>query len=86
MFVFRVNNEVNEDTVRDHMTGKNMQFLSLKTMSNPEALFKSFLITVSAAELSNIMDPDIWPPGAKLREFRMPPGGLQYNRNGTEFS
>ena len=43
MFLFRVNRDVSEDIVKNHMNGKDLKYVSIKTMSNAEAVFKSFL-------------------------------------------
>lgn len=85
VFLYRVCCTVTEDHIKDHMTGKDIKFNSIKTMSNPEAMTKSFLITVLSDDYSNALNSDNWPSGTKLREFRMPPGGLR-NNNGTKFS
>ena len=79
VFLFRVNRDVNEDIVKDHMNGKELKYVSIKTMSNAEAVFKSFLITVEARDYGTIMNPDVWPSGTRLRDFRMPHGGLRNN-------
>lgn len=87
VFLYRVHSTVGEEDVSSHMNGKDMKYLSLRTMSNPEAMFKSFLITVILDQFDNFMNPDMWPSGSKLREFTMPPGGLRYNNsNGSQFT
>ena len=42
VFLFRVNRDVSEDIVKDDMNGKDLKYVSIKTMSNAEAVFKSF--------------------------------------------
>ena len=79
VFLFRVNRDVSEDIVKDHMNGKNLKYVSITTMSNAEAVFKSFLITVEAWDSGTIMNPDVWPSGTRLMDFRMPHGGLRIN-------
>ena len=87
VFLFHVSDNVTTDTVSEHMKGKKLNYLSLKTMSNPAAMFKSFLITVTSEDFANIMNPEHWPPNSKLREFKMPQGGLRRsNNNGAKFS
>ena len=86
LFLFQVNNKVEVDKVREHMDGKNIKYISVKPMSNPASMFKSFLITVNSEDYNSIMDSDLWPSNTKLREFRMPRGGLKHNNHGTEFS
>ena len=46
MFLFRVNRDVSEAIVKEHMNRKDLEYVSIKTMSNAEAVLKSFLITV----------------------------------------
>ena len=66
VFLFRVNRDVSEDIVKDHMNGKYLKYVSIKTMSYAEAVFKSLFINVEAL-------------GTRLRDFRMPQGGLRIN-------
>ena len=77
--LIRVSRDVSEDIVKDHMNGKDLKYVSIKTVSNVEAVFKSFLINVEAWDYGNIMNPDVWPSGTRLRDFRMPQGGLRIN-------
>ena len=39
VFLFRVNRDVSEAIVKEHMNGKNLKYVSIKTMSNTEAVF-----------------------------------------------
>ena len=79
MFLFRVNRDVSEVIVKDHMNAKDLKYVTIKTMSNAEAVFKSLLINVEAMNYGNIMNPDVWPLGSRLRDFKMPQGGLRVN-------
>ena len=65
VFLFRVNRDVSEDIVKDHMNVNDLKYVSIKTMSNAEAVFKSFLITVEAKAYGTIMNPDVWPSGTR---------------------
>ena len=76
MCLFRVNRDVSDAIVKDHMNGKDLKYVSIKTMSNAEAVFKSFLITVEAKDYGTFMNPDVWPSGTRLM---MPHGGLRFN-------
>ena len=75
MFLFRVNRDVSEAIIKDHMNGKYLKYVSIKTMYKVEAFFKPFVITVDARDYGRFMNPDVWPSGTRLRDFRMPPGG-----------
>ena len=39
VFLFRVNRDVSGAIVKEHMDGKYLQYVSIKTMSNAEAVF-----------------------------------------------
>ena len=78
-FCSRVNGIVSEAIVKEHMNGKDLKYVSVKTMSKAEAVFKSFFITVEAKDYGTFMNPDVWPSGTRLRDFRMPHGGLRFN-------
>ena len=79
VFLFRVNRDVSEAIVKEHMNRKDLEYVSIKTMSNAEAVFKSFLITVEVKDYGTFMNPDVWPSGTRLRDFRMPHSGLRFN-------
>ena len=61
------------------MNGKDLKYISIKTMSIAEAVFKSFLITVEARDFGTIMNLGSWPSGTRLSDFRMSHGGLRIN-------
>ena len=61
VFLFRVNRDVSEAIVKKHMNGKYLKYVSIKTISKAEAVFKSFLITVEAKDCGTFMNPDVWP-------------------------
>ena len=44
MFLFRVNRDVGEALVNEHMHGKDLKYVSIKTRSKAEAVFKSFFL------------------------------------------
>ena len=86
VFLFNVNGDVPEIKVKEHMDIKRMQYTSIRRMSNENAPYKSFLITVPSAEYNKTLDPEMWPAMTKLREFRMPRGGLRQQNGGANFS
>ncbi len=85
VFLFHVNSQVNDEQVKEHMDGKTMNYVSIKTMSNPDSTFKSFLITVNTTDYENTLNPELWPPNTRLRDFRMPQGGRNFNNHGAQF-
>ena len=75
VFLFCVNRDVSEAIVKKHMNGKDLKYVSIKTMSKAEAVFKSFFfITVKAKDYGTFINPDVWPSGTRLSNFRMPHG------------
>ena len=42
VFLFRVNRDVSEAIVKEHMNRKDLEYMSIKTMSNAEAVFNRF--------------------------------------------
>ena len=53
--------------------------LVIKTMSKAESVFKSFLIALEARDYGTFMNPNVWRPGTRLLDFRMPHGGQRFN-------
>lgn len=85
VFLYRCHSSTTEQEVITHMNGKQLKYNTIRTMSNPGAQYKSFLIVVNSDDFLNTSDGTGWPYGTKTKEFRMPKGGLK-NNNGGLFS
>ena len=78
VFLFRVNRDVSEDIVKDHMNGKDFIYLSMKLCLKLKLFLNSFN-HCGCYGFGTIMNPEVWPHGTRLRDFMMPHGGLRFN-------
>jgi len=46
--------------------------ISVECLSNPNAKFKSFKLTVSVSKFQQLLNDHIWPDGIRVRAFRAP--------------
>ena len=73
LFVYRVAKEAKEDDLRQLVTEKGCQVQGIELMSNKEAKFKSFKLSIPVAQMNTVFcDSFPWPEGVKVRRF-IPP-------------
>jgi hypothetical protein len=72
LFIFRVDKSTEIDELKDYLVGKNVKVRELKCVSNSEAKFKSFRLTVPVSDFKNLFDEALWPEGVRVRRF-IPP-------------
>jgi hypothetical protein len=72
--LFRLENDVEENDVKDYMRGKKVPFRAVQKVSREGAYFNSFRVEVAMSYKSTIMAPDFWPEGACVKRFFFPRG------------
>ena len=72
LFVYRVDKSVSEDDISEYLTGKSVSFRSIDSISNPDAIFKSFKLTVAVSQYRQLFDGTLWPEGVKVRQYKLP--------------
>ena len=78
--------QVNKEDITTWMGSKKINCIHIEKTSNPDAMFQSFKITVPADDYRESLDPESWPNGVYVRDFRMPMGGLRREKNNNGFS
>jgi hypothetical protein len=68
-FVYRVLKPASEDDIKDCLYDNDIEYSDVRKISNSDAKFCSFKITVSPKYVANVLNPDIWPQGVRVRRF-----------------
>ena len=71
-FVYRVQKCAEENDIEDYLTENNIDFISVIKVSNPDAKFSSFRVSVPIAMVKKVMDGNMWPEGISVRKFYPP--------------
>ena len=72
VFIYRVDKEATCDELKQYVESGHVAVRDLVVMSHEHAMFKSFKLTISVADLSKIYDEDFWPDGIMVRRFNKP--------------
>lgn len=77
LFLYRVDKHETVDTLREHMSNKNIDYLEIVKVSKDNYDFCSFRIRVSLAQYNSSFVPELWPYGSRLTDFYF---SKQYNK------
>jgi hypothetical protein len=70
LFVYHVNKETQEDDVKKYLVKRNVNVVSIRVLSHPDAALKSFKVTVHKDKLSSLLSQDFpWPADVRVRRF-----------------
>ena len=72
IFVYRVDQSTTVDQIQSHISENGIAPVSCVCVSNPDAKFKSFKISVPVSQCNTMFNPDIWPAGIRVRKFYHP--------------
>ncbi len=70
LFVFRVDDNIEDDSIKEFLAGENVKVHDLERVSRDDAWTKSYRVTVETSDLTAILTPDFWPDGIGCRRFR----------------
>ena len=68
-FIYRVVKPTTEEAIKDFLQDNEITCDKVKMVSNPEAKYCSFKISVCVNEVDKLLTPDIWPEGVRVRKF-----------------
>jgi hypothetical protein len=71
LFLSNVHHSISAADVKKFIEDK-ATVIQVRQISHPNAMAKSFLLTVPAAELNKLMWSSFWPPAVRCREFVRP--------------
>ena len=80
IFVYRADKSTTVDMIQSHLIEKGIMPVNSVCVSNPDAKFKSFKISVPVSQCNAMFNPDIWPEGIRIRRFYHPKNS---NNGGT---
>ena len=86
LFLYCVAKQLNKEDITAWMGSKKINYIHIEKTSNPDAMIQSFKITVPADDYRESLDPESWPNGVYVRDFRMPMEGLRRKENNNGFS
>lgn len=72
LFIFRVDPETETDQLKEYLCEKGITSRKLECVSNINAKFKSFKLSVPASEFSKLFNEDLWPCGVRVRKYITP--------------
>lgn len=72
LFIYRVDSSTSETQISSHIVDHGFTVRNIACVSNPNAKFKSFRLTVPLSEFKDLFDEKIWPCGVRVRKY-IPP-------------
>ena len=74
LFIYRVDKATTEHDMTSLLqdSGHDFNIKELKCMSHPEAMYKSFKLSVPVSQYENLFDDGLWPSGVCVRKY-IPP-------------
>ena len=80
LFIYRVCHDTDVDGMRELLDNQNDSFTirDLQCISNDNAMFKSFKLTVPMSEYEALFNENIWPDGIRVRPYRHKKTNNQY--------
>lgn len=85
LFIYRVHPETLDDGIKDLISSEGCEIRNLACVSNPNAKFKSYKLTVPLSQFAKLHSEDFpWPEGVKVRKF-VPPSYGSTDSNTTSW-
>ena len=69
LFIYRVDRSTVVKDLESYISERGVTVRDLQCVSNCESKFKSFKLTVSVAQYSQLFDSSLWPQGVRIRPF-----------------
>jgi len=69
LFIYRVDRDTVDNEVKEYISEQGFSVKEFKRVSNEEAKFKSFKLSVPVSEYDRLFDDEIWPTGFRIRQF-----------------
>ena len=82
VFIYRVDKTTSDASLYDYLINKGITPYSLDCVSNPDARYKSYKLSIPLSMYGTLHDPDMWPEGIRIRRFYIP----KNNNNGQSNS
>ena len=69
IFLYRVRQDIERDVIASYLEKYNVICHDVTQMSNSDAKFKSFKITVPVSQMKHVMKADFWPENVRVRKW-----------------
>lgn len=69
LFISRVDISTEDSKLKEFLKSENFTIRHLECISNSEAKFKSYKLTVPVSQFRSLFDADMWPNGIRVRQF-----------------
>lgn len=69
VFVYRVDKGTTERSISEYLNERSFEGVDVKLRSNPDATFKSFVVSISMERLDEMLKPELWPEGVRVRKY-----------------
>ncbi len=69
IFIFNVDQDVKEDSIREFLTGEGVKVHDLECKSREGAWTKSYRVTVELNDINTLYQPDFWPDGIGCKRY-----------------
>ena len=69
LFIYRVHPETTTEALKNYVSDKGFSIGHLECISNSEAKFKSFKLSLPISEFNRTLDENMWPSGVRVRRF-----------------
>ena len=77
LFIYRVSKETDNNDLHCFISERKFTVRDLNCISNPDAKFKSFKLSVPMSQYDALFKDDMWPEGIMVRRY-IPPKSQSY--------
>jgi hypothetical protein len=70
-FISRVHSETDDDGLKKYISDKGVQNFNITLVSNANAMFKSYKLSVAISEQNKVLCPEMWPFGVCVQKWRV---------------
>ncbi len=69
-FISRLHKETDDDGMKNYITKRGVQDFNLSLVSNMNAMFKLYKLSISISELNKVLCAEMWPSGVCVQRWR----------------
>ena len=83
VFIYRVSKDTVTETLIKFVKGNKFNVINLSCVSNNDAKYKSFKLSIPVSEYDKILDDSMWPIGVRVRRYYAPKYDTTKNPNNS---
>ena len=69
LFIYRVRTNTTDEDISNFMKENDIVFREIACLSNPNAKYKSFKLTVAVTQYDQLFNDNLWPRGVRVRPY-----------------